>query len=280
MDFTQTLGDTSSDKIIITYQRSNTNRPINNLSIQSLAKEPSSVIKKKPLLPLSLKKLIPGSSKLYPFTTRPPYTEHYGKRIAPSVFSVVFNTNKGMFTVRCYRNWSPYGVDRFYTLVRDKYYNNNTIFRVVEGSIVQFGINGDPRVSQYWEHKTIPDETNTISNTRGRVTFAADFNEETSRATGRTTQIFISTGDNSNLDELGFPPIGEVIFGMDIIDTFCAGYGETAGMDQENMYNYGNKYICKVYPQLDWILCAKLCDCLECKPCYKNYSSSSFGRSS
>lgn len=58
------------------------------------------------------------------------------------------------------RKWSPFGVDRFYQLLKlsPPYYNQNGFFRVIPGFVVQFGISGDPTVSQKWENANIPDD--------------------------------------------------------------------------------------------------------------------------
>jgi len=57
----------------------------------------------------------------------------------------------------------------------------------------------------------------------------------------RTTQVFINFRDNSNLDSQGFAAFGEVIEGMDVVDTIYGGYGDMqemgghaiAGQDRE-----------------------------------------------
>jgi len=44
---------------------------------------------------------------------------------APSQFKVLFKTSKGNFTVDVKRHFSPIGVDRFYYLVTNGYYDGN-----------------------------------------------------------------------------------------------------------------------------------------------------------
>ena len=48
----------------------------------------------------------------------------------------------------------------------------------------------------------------------------------------RTTQVFINFGDNAGLDDQGFAPFGQVISGMEVVDTLYSGYGEGAPQGQ------------------------------------------------
>ena len=70
---------------------------------------------------------------------------------APEVFTVQFETNVTLngtayppIVLTVIRQWAPLGVDRFYSLVRDGYYNQAAFFRVVPDFVVQFGIAADP----------------------------------------------------------------------------------------------------------------------------------------
>ena len=150
-----------------------------------------------------------------------------------------------------HRRWAPHGVDRFYELVRGGFFDGCHFFRVLEGFVVQFGISGDPKLSAEWRRRTIPDDPIVESNTRGRVTFAM------AGSGTRTTQLFINYRDNTNLDEMGFAPIAEVVEGMEIVDRFYAGYGEGAphggGPDQRRIQREGNDYLVREFPHLDSI---------------------------
>jgi peptidyl-prolyl cis-trans isomerase A (cyclophilin A) len=63
--------------------------------------------------------------------TAPPPTE-----TAPASFHVNFDTTKGPVIIEVTRASAPIGVDRFYTLVRAKYYDGARFFRVVPGFVV------------------------------------------------------------------------------------------------------------------------------------------------
>lgn len=91
---------------------------------------------------------------------------------APAVCHVRLQTTKGDVRMEMRREWAPNGVDRFYNLVRHGYYDQSAVFRIRTGMWAQFGINGDPRISQLWRMRTIPDDPRKESNLRGTVAFA------------------------------------------------------------------------------------------------------------
>ena len=91
---------------------------------------------------------------------------------APATYKVHFDTSKGPFVIQVNRAWAPHGADRFYNLVKHGFFDNVRFFRVISGFMVQFGINGDPRVSARWREASIPDDTVKQSNKRGMITFA------------------------------------------------------------------------------------------------------------
>ncbi len=169
---------------------------------------------------------------------------------APATYKVDFDTSKGKFVVQVHRDWAPRGADRFYNLVKNGFYDNTRFFRNIEGFMVQFGIHGDPAVSNVWRGAQIQDDPVKQSNKRGYITFA------TGGPNTRTTQVFINFGDNAALDKQGFSPFGEVVSGMDIVDKLYNGYGEGAprgrGPDQGRTQWEGNAYLTKDFPRLDY----------------------------
>lgn len=175
---------------------------------------------------------------------------------APESFRVRFDTTAGEFVVESRREWAPRGVDRFYNLARAGFFDGVRFFRVIEGFMAQFGIAGDPKVASAWQSARIEDDPVASSNTRGRVSFA------TAGPGTRTTQLFINYGDNSRLDGMGFSPIGEVVAGMDVVDSLHSGYGEGAprgrGPDQGRIQREGNAYLEREFPDLDWIRSAEV----------------------
>ena len=123
----------------------------------------------------------------------------------------------------------------------------------------QMGINADPKVSAFfrnYESGKIRDDPVMEGNTRGRVTFAMG------GPNTRTTQFFISFRDNSNLDEMGFAPVGEVVEGMDVVDALYSAYGEGAprgaGPFQQNIKAAGNEYLDEEFPNLSRVISATI----------------------
>ena len=169
---------------------------------------------------------------------------------APDVFRVNLDTSKGAVVLEITRAWAPLGVQHFYELVNNGYYDGDRFYRVVPRFVVQFGINGDPKVSQLWSTLRIPDDPVKQKNRKGAVTFA------TSGPGARTTQIFVNMRDNLPLDRQGFAPIGRVAEGMDVLERLYS-YGDMpprgGGPDGAEIERQGNVYLDNHYPRLDYI---------------------------
>jgi peptidyl-prolyl cis-trans isomerase A (cyclophilin A) len=176
---------------------------------------------------------------------------------APAVFKANFTTSKGDFVIEVHRDWAPNGADRFYNLVKLGFYDDTRFFRAISGFMVQFGISGDPAVASKWQEANVQDDPVTKSNKRGFVTFAQKNTPNT-----RSTQVFINFGDNVNLDGMRFAPFGQVVQGMDVVDSVFKGYGEGApmggGPEQGRIQSQGNAYLDSMFPKLDAIKHAEI----------------------
>jgi peptidyl-prolyl cis-trans isomerase A (cyclophilin A) len=170
---------------------------------------------------------------------------------APEVFFVKFHTTKGDFVMKVTRAWAPLGADRFYNLVEHHFYDGASLFRVVPGFVVQFGLPADPKVGRAWANADIKDDPVVESNLAGYVTYAMG------GPNTRTTQVFINLADNTRLDSMGFAPFGRVTEGMDVVMKFYGGYGDN-GPDQGKITNEGKVYVEKNFPKLDTIITAHL----------------------
>lgn len=174
---------------------------------------------------------------------------------APPVYKAKFDTSAGVFVIEVHRDWAPRGADRFYNLVKNGFYDDVRIFRVVPGFMAQFGMHGVPSVQKAWMAAQIPDDPVKQSNRRGYVTFAmAGLNS-------RTTQVFINLVDNPNLDKYpgtSFAPFGRVVSGMDVVGKLYGAYGDSVdlggkGPTQGRIVAEGNRYLEKEFPKLDYV---------------------------
>lgn len=168
---------------------------------------------------------------------------------APDSFQVQMQTSEGPIELRLYRQWSPLGVDRAYYLFRNNFYEGARFYRVIEDFVAQFGGSGDPVTDEHWRGLPINDEPVRTSNKRGTLSFA--------RAGARTRSftMFINLKDNPNLDAdrsqrnvVGFPPIGRVVEGMDVVDRLFSGY-----QNEPMRTDLSARTLQNSYPELDSI---------------------------
>ena len=69
---------------------------------------------------------------------------------APPLFRARIENTRATFEIEVHRDWAPNGADRFYSLVKAGFYDNCSFFRVLPYFMAQFGINGDPKISNVW----------------------------------------------------------------------------------------------------------------------------------
>ena len=173
--------------------------------------------------------------------------------MAPTVFRARVTTNIGAFVIQVHRDWAPLAADRFYNLVKNGFYDGSRFFRVLDGFMAQFGLNGDPEITAAWRTASLADEPAIQHNLRGYVTFTRE-----SGSNSRYTMVFINYKDNSYLDADGFAPFGQVITGMDVVDKLYSGYGRANVPDQRRIVREGNAYLQQEYPKLDFVRTATI----------------------
>ncbi|MEM9490340.1 MAG: peptidylprolyl isomerase [Myxococcota bacterium] len=82
---------------------------------------------------------------------------------------------------------------------------------------------------------------------------------KTGRPNSRQTQIFINYSDrNKSLDRLGFAPFGQVVEGMDVVDSLESKYGEQPGRHQKKITQLGDEFLDLNFPDLDYIMTARV----------------------
>ena len=182
--------------------------------------------------------------------------------IAPDSFDVELLTTRGTMVVRAYRAWAPHGVDRFHALVRSRFLQDVAFHRTMRNFVAQFGIHGDTAVPRAWSDRTIPDDTVLAKNERGTIAFARGGRNS------RGTQLFFNLVSNSprldTLNGFGFPPIGRIVQGVEVLDSLYWQYtgtrgGQTyPGPSQDSIRRQGNAYLQRRFPSLDYILRARV----------------------
>jgi peptidyl-prolyl cis-trans isomerase A (cyclophilin A) len=204
-----------------------------------------------------------SSCAMWPFGGKP---EGLSQNVAvPDSFVVAFETTRGRFDVMARKNWAPTGVDRLYSLIRSRHYDNARFFRVVKDFVAQFGLSGNPKIDDAWKIRRIADEPGRHTNARGTIAYARG------GPGTRTVQLFINLRANPRLDSLngfGFPPIAEVVDGMAVVDSLYSGYGDgaarsgpqpgRAGPSQDSITTQGNAYLLRGWPKLDYIKTARV----------------------
>lgn len=176
---------------------------------------------------------------------------------APAMFKARFVTTKGPFVITVHRDWAPIGADRFYNLVKNGFYNNQPIYRVMPGFVVQWGINMKPPIAKAWKNAYINDDPPNNNDAKGTVAFAHVLGAKNTR----TTQLFVNLA--ANLRNLGpsFPAFGMVTSGFPIFNKLYHGPGARGAYaynNQTQMTAYGAWWVHKYFPKLDWIKTARL----------------------
>lgn len=187
----------------------------------------------------------PQAASVAPEPEVPPFTPG----VVPDSFVARLTTTKGEVDVIVRRDWAPNGAAQFYEAVATGYYDGARFFRTIRGFVSQFGLAADTAVTARWRTRTIPDDPVTQTNRRGTLVFASG------GPNTRTTQMFVNLRDNPRLDGLGFPPIGEVIRGLDAVDSLYTGYGDGANApSQDRITREGEAYLAANFPLLDRIV--------------------------
>lgn len=185
--------------------------------------------------------------------------DHEGnKQKAPDVFTVRFHTTRGDFIVEAHRSWAPNGVDRFYSLVQNRYYEGCCFFRIVPDFLAQWGTHTEAMIEKKWSRSDFLDDPDQQKNTRGMISYGLRGKNT------RTTHLIINYKDNSkHIDPSGAPPIAKVIEGMAVVDQLYAGYGDMREFggnapDSGKIVSEGIAYLKREYPKIDYIITTRI----------------------
>ena len=179
------------------------------------------------------------------------FKEKWTNKHAPEQFKARFETTQGNFDIIAHRDWSPQGVDRLYQLIKNNFYTDIAVFRVIPKFVVQFGIQNDTILNNSWKKYKILDEPVLQHNDSMAISFAR------SGIKTRSTQIFINLKNNRHLDTVsyngvtGFPVIAKITKRMENVHKFYNTQDNVP--NQDSIQKYGNSYIKRKYPKIDFI---------------------------
>ncbi len=143
-----------------------------------------------------------------------------GKTMSEDNPVAVIRTSKGKIRVELFEDDAPKTVDNFIKYANDGFYDGLIFHRVIEDFMIQGGGFEPDMNKKEPTYSPIENEAKKSghSNERGTIAMA-----RTSDPDSATSQFFINTVDNPNLDpggasEAGYCVFGEVISGMDVVD--------------------------------------------------------------
>ncbi|RZJ65582.1 MAG: peptidylprolyl isomerase [Flavobacterium sp.] len=183
--------------------------------------------------------------------SKPTFDPDWTTEKAPEKFTARFETTKGNFDIEVERKLSPAAADRVFQLVSHDYYDNAIFYRVLPQYLAQFG-NTNTAIMKQWQAVRIPDEPVVLSNKKGTVSFARYGKDS------RDLELFINLNNNPELDTTvvdgvkGYPAFGNVVKGMDVVESLHSGYGDRSMQASEIMYNDRNDFL-RTFPALDVI---------------------------
>jgi len=136
---------------------------------------------------------------------------------------VVMETNKGTITIELWADEAPITVANFLRYTENNFFDGLTFHRVIPGFMIQGG-GFDADMVQKSTYDAIKNEASaSLPNSRGTLAMA-----RTNVVDSATSQFFINLVDNDFLNHtdetprgFGYAVFGEVIEGMDIVDSIA-----------------------------------------------------------
>jgi peptidyl-prolyl cis-trans isomerase A (cyclophilin A)/peptidyl-prolyl cis-trans isomerase B (cyclophilin B) len=134
---------------------------------------------------------------------------------------ITIKTNHGDIKVELFDEKAPITCENFRQYVADGFFNDTIFHRVIPNFMIQGG-GMEADMSQKKTRAPIKNEAdNGVSNRRGTLAMA-----RTTDVNSATAQFFINLRDNNFLDhgtrDFGYAVFGEVVDGMDVVDTIAA----------------------------------------------------------
>jgi cyclophilin family peptidyl-prolyl cis-trans isomerase len=131
----------------------------------------------------------------------------------------VLETNLGVIEIELNRAKAPKTVENFVAYVKAGFYDGLVFHRVIPGFMIQGGgFEPDGTWRQSTRAAVKSEATNSLKNVRGAIAMARSSDPDSA-----TSQFYIDTIDNPNLDYpnpdgYGYTVFGSVVVGMDVVD--------------------------------------------------------------
>lgn len=140
----------------------------------------------------------------------------------PSGTRVELVFDQGSVVLELYADRAPRTVERFLSLVREGFYDDTLMHRLVADMLIQgggYGADGRPKPAK---GRLVNEASNGLSNLRGTIAMA----RKASDADSASAQFFINLVDNPAFDyrdanaahRMGFTVFGRVFSGMEVVD--------------------------------------------------------------
>lgn len=166
---------------------------------------------------------------------------------------VEFETDAGNFVLAIYPNAAPNSAARFLELVETGFYNETPVSRVVPGFVAQFGINWRDGLKD-WGENNFDDDPSWFAFEPGTIAFAKAGPDTNS------TQVFINYSNNNRLadPQFNFAVFGQVVEGMEVVESFRQVGDPSMGLDQAQLWEDGANYLASLDEKPNMILRATL----------------------
>ncbi|MEX0965414.1 MAG: peptidylprolyl isomerase [Pseudohongiellaceae bacterium] len=152
---------------------------------------------------------------------------------------VVMETNKGTIKIELWADKAPISVENFLRYTENNFFDGLVFHRVIPGFMIQGG-GFSPDMVQKSTYEAIKNEASaSVPNDRGTLAMA-----RTNVVDSATSQFFINLVDNDFLNHtdetprgFGYAVFGEVIEGMDVVDSIATVATGTSRGGHQNVPN-------------------------------------------
>ena len=146
---------------------------------------------------------------------------------------VRMETSKGVIVIELWPEKAPKTVENFLAYTRDGHYDGTIFHRVIPGFVIQGGGFTAEMQQKPTRAPIVNEADNRQPNRRGTLSMA-----RTSDPHSATSQFFVNLVDNRSLDQppaggWGYAVFGEVVEGMDVVDSIARVPTGNRGMFQD-----------------------------------------------